>query len=93
MPGYPGYTVRETAFSVTPARKGFFLRDDQLAYMQYGENANPGVELLDMKKDPGHFTDLASNPRFTGMVAAYLQNLATKLQQLRYNDLGHPASK
>jgi len=89
----PGYRVRETAFSVAPARKGFLLRDKRWAYIQYGENAAGGAELFDMKKDPGQFTNLATHPRFAETAARYRDKLAVKLKEVRDNDLDPPVSK
>ena len=52
------------AFSVAPMRKGFLLREDNWSYIQYGENAQNGIELYDMQKDPGQFTNLARKEGF-----------------------------
>ena len=34
----PAHEVRDTAFSVAPMRKGFLLREERYAYIQYGED-------------------------------------------------------
>src|SRR5262245_57281984 len=51
----PSQQVRETAFSVAPSSKGFLLREDKWAYIQYAENASEGIELFDMSNDPQQF--------------------------------------
>jgi iduronate 2-sulfatase len=89
----PGYRVRDTAFSVAPARKGFLLREEKWAYIQYGENAAGGIELFDMKKDPAQFTNLATDPRFARVVTSFQEKLAVKLKQVRDNDLDRPTSR
>ena len=44
----PTHQVRDAAFSVAPSSKGFLLREDKWAYIQYGEDASQGIELFDM---------------------------------------------
>ena len=81
--------VREAAFSVAPMRKGFLLRDHKYAYIQYGEDAAGGIELYDIKKDPQQFTNLAAIPDFSSLVEKYKTKMATKLSQVRDNDLSN----
>src|SRR4029079_14332497 len=57
----PNYAVRDTVFSVAPSRKGFLLREDKWAYIQYNEDASGGIELFDMVKDPKQYTNLAAS--------------------------------
>ncbi|MEQ9411431.1 MAG: sulfatase [Fuerstiella sp.] len=83
----PTLTVRETAFSVAPSRKGFLLRDDRYAYIQYGEDAAGGIELFDVVADPKQYTNLAMNPDHAAVVTGYRQQLADKLTDIRNNDL------
>ena len=83
----PEHKVRATAFSVAPMRKGFLLRDDQWAYIQYGEDAERGIELFDMKADLKQYTNLAKNPAHKKTVTQFKTRLATKLKSLRDNDL------
>jgi iduronate 2-sulfatase len=83
----PEHKVRSTAFSVAPSRKGFLLRDDQWAYIQYGEDAGRGIELFDMKADLNQYTNLAQNPAHQKTVTQFKARLATKLKSLRDNDL------
>ncbi|MDC0143619.1 sulfatase [Verrucomicrobia bacterium] len=83
----PEHKVRTTAFSVAPMRKGFLLRDDQWAYIQYGEDAERGVELFDMKADLKQYTNLAKNPVYQKTVTQFKTRLAAKLKSLRDNDL------
>lgn len=84
----PKRTVREAAFSVAPSSKGFLLREDKWAYLQYAEDASLGIELFDTAKDPKQFTNLASKPEFAGVVAGFKTKLAAKLRAVRDNDLG-----
>ncbi|OAI55653.1 iduronate-2-sulfatase [Planctomyces sp. SCGC AG-212-M04] len=83
----PTRTVRDTAFSVAPSSKGFLLRDDAWAYIQYGEDAAGGIELFDMKADPKQYTNLAGKPEFAGVVEQFKSRLAAKLTDVRTNDL------
>ena len=88
----PSVTVRDGAFSVDPRGKGnrgFLLRDDRWAYIQYKEDASAGAELYDMQNDPQQFTNLVGNPKYQETVAALKKRLATKLKTVRTNDLGH----
>jgi iduronate 2-sulfatase len=81
----PQQSVREAAFSVNG--KGFLLREDKWAFIQYGENGNGGVELFDMDKDPRQYTNLAKLPAQQARVAEFQQKLAAKLAAVRDNDL------
>jgi iduronate 2-sulfatase len=83
----PTYTVREAAFSVAPMRKGFLLRDDRWAYIQYGEEAAGGIELFDTQHDPQQFDNLADAPEHADRVARFRQQMAEKLHAVRDNDL------
>jgi len=84
----PAHPVREAAFSVAPSSKGFLLREDKWAYLQYAEDALLGVELFDMIKDPKQYTNLAGKPEFAPVVDAFKAKLAAKLRAVRENDLG-----
>ncbi len=85
----PSYTVRDAAFSVAPMRKGFLLREERWAYIQYEEDASNGIELFDTKKDPMQYTNLAEAPEHAKTVARFKAKLAAKLRAVRDNDLGH----
>lgn len=84
----PKATVRDTAFSVAPSSRGFLLRDDRWAYLQYAEDASLGVELYDIVADPQQFTNLAQKPAYSAEVTRFQAKLAAKLQEVRTNDLG-----
>ncbi len=84
----PAYEVREAAFSVAPMRKGFLLRDDQWAFIQYKEDASGGIELFDMHQDPKQYTNLANNPKYKPVVDRFRLKMAEKLTAIRTNDLG-----
>lgn len=81
------HSVRKAAFSVAPMRKGFLLREHNWAYIQYGENAENGIELFDMRKDPQQFTNLADQAEHKETVSQFRQKLTAKLADLRNNDL------
>jgi iduronate 2-sulfatase len=83
----PKQSVREAAFCVAPSSKGFLLREDKWAYLQYGEDAARGIELFDMENDPRQVTNLASKPEFAATVEAFKTKLSQKLRDLRENDL------
>ncbi|MDP6929400.1 MAG: sulfatase [Planctomycetota bacterium] len=89
----PTHEVREAAFSAAPSRKGFLLRDQNWAYIQYGENASRGTELYDMNKDPQQHHNLAGESSHATIVASYRKKLARKLTEIRTNDLGRPTRK
>ncbi|MHC4993417.1 MAG: sulfatase [Planctomycetota bacterium] len=84
----PTHKVRDAAFSVAPLRKGFLLREDQYAYIQYGEDAAGGIELFDMHADPKQYTNLAKSPRHTHVVESFKKKFAAKMLEIRTNDLG-----
>ncbi len=83
----PTFTVRDTAFSVAPSSKGFLLRDDHWAYIQYGEDGSAGAELFDMRLDPQQFNNLVSSAEHAKVVARFREKLAEKLVAVRTNDL------
>lgn len=84
----PKLSVREAAFSVAPSSKGFLLREDKWAYLQYAEDASLGIELFDMVKDPRQYTNLAGKAEYADVVAGFKTKLAAKLRSVRDNDLG-----
>ncbi len=79
----PDQAVREAAFSVAPMRDGFLLRDQDYAYIQYGEQAEKGIELYNIKSDPGQYVNLASDLSHEDLVNKYQENLKEKLQMIR----------
>ncbi|MBI97665.1 MAG: iduronate-2-sulfatase [Verrucomicrobiales bacterium] len=83
----PTHTVRSAAFSVAPMRKGFLLREDDWAFIQYGEQGQNGTELYHIKTDPGQYTNLATNPAHAKTVARFRKQMAAKLAAIRDNDL------
>jgi iduronate 2-sulfatase len=84
----PTVEVRDTAFSVAPARKGFLLREDRYAYIQYKEDASAGIELFDTEKDPLQYSNLAELPEHKALVDRFKAKLSAKLATVRDNDLG-----
>lgn len=81
------FTVRDAAFSTAPSSKGFLIREDRWAYLQYDEDGSKGAELFDMIADPHQFTNLASSAEHTEVAARLKSKLAAKLVEVRTNDL------
>jgi iduronate 2-sulfatase len=84
----PTRQVRDAAFSVAPSSKGFLIREDKWAYIQYGEDAGAGIELFDMVKDPKQYTNLADSAEHRKVVDEFKAKFAAKMKELRTNDLG-----
>lgn len=82
----PAKEVRSAAFSVNG--KGFLLREQDWAYIAYGKNGQGDEELFDMKQDPKQFTNLANDPKHAQIIARFQKQMATKLREVRTNDLG-----
>ncbi|NND05428.1 MAG: sulfatase [Saprospiraceae bacterium] len=83
----PTQEVRSAAFSVAPMREGFLLRDHEFAFIQYGEDAENGTELYDIKSDPKQFTNISSYPEYAEIVETYKSKIQMKLAEIRTNDL------
>ncbi len=83
----PSQQVREAAFSVAPSRRGFLLRENDYAYIQYGEDAAGGIELFDMNSDPQQYNNLAQSAEHQATVKRFRKQLAARLQEVRNNDL------
>ena len=79
--------MRTAAFSVAPMRSGFLLRENEWAYIQYGENGAKGIELYNIKKDPYQYTSLAQHPAYQETVARFKDQMTGKLRNIRNNDL------
>lgn len=69
-------------------RKGFLLRTHHWSYIQYEEDASGGIELFDIREDPGQFTNLALNPEYRSIADTFKARMAGKLKAVRTNDLG-----
>jgi Arylsulfatase A and related enzymes len=80
-------SVRDFAFSVTQGGNTYLIRTDQWAYIQYGKNAEEGMELFDMYQDPGQFTNLANLEAFQPILLEMQKILAKKITEVRKNDL------
>lgn len=81
----PSHQARDAAFCVNG--RGFLLREDKWAYIQYKEDAAGGIELFDMERDPKQYTNLAGMPDYEPVVARFKVKLAEKLRAIRDNDL------
>ena len=81
------HTVRTAAFSVAPMRKGFLLREDDWAFIQYGEQGQNGMELFHIKTDPRQYTNLAGNPAHARTLDRFRKQMIDKLAAIRNNDL------
>jgi iduronate 2-sulfatase len=68
-------------------RNGFLLREDEWAYIQYGENGGKGIELYNIKRDPHQYTNLAQNPAHRKTLDRFKSQMTSKLQNIRNNDL------
>jgi arylsulfatase A-like enzyme len=84
----PNAKVKDVAFSVTQGGKTFLIRDEKWAYIQYDEDAKSGMELFDMEMDSGQFNNLAYNPKYELVLREMQAKLASKLEEVRKNDLG-----
>lgn len=86
----PDMEVRDFAFSVSQRKgnMGFLVRSSDWAYIQYGEKAEGGKELYNMKQDPNQYNNLADHPRYQEVVEELMQKLVAKLEEVRNNDLG-----
>ncbi len=83
----PTQSVRQAAFSVAPMRKGFLLREQRWAYLQYNEDASGGIELFDMHHDPKQYHNLAESPEHQSIVKRMRAQMTAKLADVRDNDL------
>ncbi|MEM1441880.1 MAG: sulfatase/phosphatase domain-containing protein, partial [Verrucomicrobiota bacterium] len=83
----PTLEVRDAAFSVAPMRKGFLLRTQKHAFIQYGEDASNGMELFDTQEDPNGYTNLANDPEHAELVRSFRKKMDEKLIEVRDNDL------
>ncbi|MCA8985297.1 MAG: sulfatase [Planctomycetaceae bacterium] len=83
----PQQEIREAAFCVAPSSKGFLLREQNWAYLQYGEDASRGTELYDMQADPRQYVNLAGRTEHQARVSVFREKLARKLAEVRRHDL------
>ncbi|PAY15531.1 iduronate-2-sulfatase [Rhodopirellula sp. SM50] len=83
----PEHQVREFAFSVAPMRKGFLIRENRFAFIQYKEDASGGMELFDTDVDPQGYRNLIDDENYQDVVMRLRSTLAQKLADIRDNDL------
>ncbi|MFV0506925.1 MAG: sulfatase [Bacteroidales bacterium] len=79
--------LRDFIFSTSLGGTSFLIEDKNWAYIQYGEDAQQGMELFDMNKDPKQYTNLAEDKNYADILAKYQQKLKNKLAEVRQNDL------
>lgn len=84
----PPHKIRDFAFSVTHGGNSYLIRTDRWAYIQYGKNAEEGLELFDMHQDPGQFQNLAKLDYYQPIVTELKDLLQKKLHEIQQNDLG-----
>lgn len=82
----PSKEVRNMAFSVSKNGKengkAYLIRTKKWSYIQYGEQAQNGMELYDMERDEKQFNNLATLPKYQSVVADMKQNVKKKLQEI-----------
>lgn len=85
----PTVEVRDMAFSMNnwQGLKAYLVRTDKWAYIQYGADAEAGMELYDMETDPQQYNNLAHLPQFSSLVGQLQDKLKQKLVEVRDNDL------
>ncbi len=81
----PQASIRSAAFSVNG--KGFLLRTERYAFIQYREDGSGGCELFDMNADPQQYHNLADAPEYQDLVRKFKTRLKRKLAEVRDNDL------
>ncbi|MDO6439584.1 sulfatase [Cyclobacterium sp. 1_MG-2023] len=86
----PKLKVRDFAFSVSQrnGRMGYLIRSSDWAYIQYGDEAEGGMELYDMNYDKGQYNNLANYPQYSNVISEMQDLLKGKLADVRNNDLG-----
>lgn len=83
----PKRSVRAAAFSTAPMRRGFLLREEKWAYIQYKEDASNGIELYNMEDDPKQFINLANQEKHALIVEDFKKKFVSKMKMIRANDL------
>lgn len=83
----PQSSIKDLAFSVSLNGKAFLVRTQDWTYIQYGEQGEDGVELFDMKQDPGQHTNLANLEKHESKLQEMKNLLVQKIKATRQNDL------
>lgn len=73
---------KDTVFTISRSG-GESLRTKQWRYTQWGFGKS-GMELYDLEKDPGEFTNLANNPAYASVVASMKKQLHAKRDEAGY---------
>lgn len=81
----PDQSIREDAFVVNG--KGFLIREDHYAFIQYREDGRGGYELFDMRSDPQQVHNLADDPTHQATLERMKKRLQEKLAQVRQHQL------
>lgn len=81
----PKVKVRDAAFSTNNG--SFLLRTDKWALIEHGRKGAKGIQLYDMEKDPGQFTNLANDAKHKSVLKQLQKELAEKLKQVEASDI------
>ena len=81
----PTLSIRNDAFVVNG--KGFLIREDRFAFIQYREDGQGGYELFDMDADPQQVHNLADDPAHQATLERLKKRLQEKLVQVRQHQL------
>ena len=81
--------TKDAVFTISRAG-GESLRTDDWRYTQW-RFGQSGLELYDLSKDPGEFTNLANNPEYASVVKKMEARLLAKRDEAGY--AGYVASK
>ncbi|SHI47735.1 protein of unknown function [Rubritalea squalenifaciens DSM 18772] len=81
----PKAKVRDAAFSVNGG--SFLLRTNEWALIMHGRKGQKGIQLYDMQKDPGQFTNLAKDPAHQEVLKQMQAALETKIKEVQSSDI------
>ena len=81
----PKAKVRDAAFSVNGG--SFLLRTNEWALIMHGRKGQKGIQLYDMQKDPGQFTNLAQDPAHQEVLTQMQAALEAKIKEVQSSDI------